>query len=139
LSDGGAYHFAETVQLIKKKAPQILVECLTGDYQGNLKDVETVALSGLDVYAHNIETVENLQIYVRDRRATFKQSLAVLNHAKKTKPTLITKTSIMLGLGEQDEEVFDALKSLRDIDVDVVTFGQYMRPTKKHMKVIVTK
>lgn len=123
------------MQLIKKKAPQILVECLTGDYQGNLKDVETVANSGLDVYAHNIETVENLQIYVRDRRASFNQSLSVLNHAKKTNPALITKTSIMLGLGETDEEVYDALDSLRKMDVDVVTFGQYMRPTKKHMKV----
>ena len=135
LPDGGASHFASTVQLIKAKAPQILVECLTGDYQGNLKDVETVALSGLDVYAHNIETVEALQPYVRDRRAGFKQSLAVLEHAKKVEPSLVTKTSMMLGLGEQDQEVMDALKALRSIDVDVVTFGQYMRPTKKHMKV----
>jgi lipoic acid synthetase len=112
-----------------------LVECLTGDYQGNLKDVETVARSGLDVYAHNIETVENLQKYVRDRRAGFKQSLSVLEHAKKIRPELVTKTSMMLGLGETDEEVRQALKDLRAIDVDVITFGQYMRPTKKHMKV----
>jgi lipoic acid synthetase len=135
LADGGASHFAETVKLIKEKAPKILVECLTGDYQGNLKDVETVAMSGLDVYAHNIETVENLQIYVRDRRATFQQSLSVLKHAKKTNPKLITKTSIMLGLGEKDDQVFEALKELRKVDCDVVTFGQYMRPTKGHMKV----
>ncbi|KAJ3031162.1 hypothetical protein HDV00_008496 [Rhizophlyctis rosea] len=135
LIDGGAEHFAKTVELIKQKAPQILVECLTGDYQGELKYVERVATSGLDVYAHNIETVENLQKYVRDRRAGFKQSLSVLEHAKKVRPSLVTKTSMMLGLGESDEEVLNALKALRAIDVDVVTFGQYMRPTKKHMKV----
>lgn len=97
--------------------------------------MERVALSGLDVYAHNIETVENLQKYVRDRRANFRQSLSVLAHAKKVRPDLITKTSMMLGVGETDEEIVDALKALRNIDVDVVTFGQYMRPTKKHMKV----
>ena len=106
-----------------ERAPQILVECLTGDYQGNLKDVETVARSGLDVYAHNIETVENLQKYVRDRRAGFKQSLSVLEHAKKIRPELVTKTSMMLGLGETDQEVRQALKDLRAIDVDVITFG----------------
>ena len=135
LLDGGAFHFASTVEFIKQKAPHILVECLTGDFQGKLKDIEKVALSGLDVYAHNIETVEPLQKYVRDRRANFKQSLSVLEHAKKVKPSLVTKTSMMLGLGETDQEVLDALKELRAIDVDVITFGQYMRPTKKHMKV----
>lgn len=142
LQDGGASHFAKTVSLIKQKAPHILVETLTGDFWGKLDNVDTVALSGLDVYAHNIETVENLQPYVRDRRAGFRQSLSVLERAKKVKPTLITKTSMMLGLGETDEEVIHALQGsvdltveLRTIDVDVVTFGQYMRPTKKHMKV----
>ncbi|KAJ3325114.1 hypothetical protein HDV06_004870 [Boothiomyces sp. JEL0866] len=135
LPDGGAAHFAKTVRLIKEKAPHILVETLTGDFWGKLENVETVALSGVDVYAHNIETVENLQPYVRDRRAGFKQSLSVLERAKKVRPTLVTKTSMMLGLGETDEEVMHALKELRKIDVDVVTFGQYMRPTKKHMKV----
>ncbi|KAJ8324092.1 hypothetical protein O5D80_007298 [Batrachochytrium dendrobatidis] len=135
LPDGGASHFANTVRLTKKKAPKILVECLTGDFRGNLDDVETVALSGLDVYAHNIETVENLQPYVRDRRAGFRQSLSVLEHAKKVRPDLITKTSMMLGLGETDEEVIHTLEELRKVDVDVVTFGQYMRPTTKHMKV----
>ncbi|KAJ3276780.1 hypothetical protein HDV01_002834 [Terramyces sp. JEL0728] len=135
LPDGGASHFAKTVRLIKEKAPHILVETLTGDFWGKLENVETVALSGVDVYAHNIETVENLQPYVRDRRAGFKQSLSVLERAKSVQPSLVTKTSMMLGLGETDEEVMHALKELRKIDVDVVTFGQYMRPTKKHMKV----
>ncbi|KAK6341899.1 hypothetical protein TWF730_001385 [Orbilia blumenaviensis] len=135
LADGGAAHFRETIVKIKQKAPHILVEALTGDFAGNLDMVTRVATSGLDVYAHNVETVEALTPYVRDRRATFRQSLSVLSHAKKSQPTLITKTSIMLGLGEQDSEVLDALKELRKVDVDVVTFGQYMRPTKRHMKV----
>jgi lipoic acid synthetase len=110
LMDGGAAHFAETVRLIKKKAPHILVETLTGDFWGQLENVDKVALSGLDVYAHNIETVEELQSTVRDRRAGFKQSLAVLERAKQVKPSLITKTSMMLGLGETDEEVLNTLK-----------------------------
>jgi lipoic acid synthetase len=108
---------------------------LTGDFQGKLKDVDRVALSGLDVYAHNVETVRDLQEFVRDRRAGFKQSLSVLERAKLVKESLVTKTSMMLGLGETDNQVLEALKDLRAISVDVVTFGQYMRPTKKHMKV----
>ncbi|KAI9139096.1 lipoic acid synthetase precursor [Paraphysoderma sedebokerense] len=135
LADGGAAHFASTVQLIKQKAPQILVECLTGDYQGHLPSVAHVAKSGLDVYAHNIETVESLTPFVRDRRATYRQSLSVLSHAKKSNPHLITKSSIMLGCGETYAEILQALKDLRSENVDVVTLGQYMRPTKKHMKV----
>ncbi|KAG1885774.1 mitochondrial Lipoyl synthase [Suillus subluteus] len=134
LVDGGAHHFAETIMKIKQKAPQILVEALTGDFAGNLENVSLVAKSGLDVYAHNIETVEELTPFVRDRRATFRQSLKVLEHAKK-EGVRITKTSIMLGVGETEEQVVDALRELRKINVDVVTFGQYMRPTKRHMKV----
>ncbi|KAI1002889.1 Lipoyl synthase [Podosphaera aphanis] len=135
LADGGARHFAETIMKIKVKKPDILVEALTGDFAGDLEMVKTVASSGLDVYAHNVETVESLTPFVRDRRATFRQSLAVLNMAKITVPTLITKTSIMLGLGETEEQLWETLKELRKVDVDVVTFGQYMRPTKRHMKV----
>ncbi|TGZ84343.1 lipoic acid synthetase precursor [Ascodesmis nigricans] len=133
--DGGARHFAETIRRIKQKAPNILVEALTGDFLGNTESVELVAQSGLDVYAHNVETVEELTPFVRDRRATFRQSLKVLEKAKESKEGLITKTSIMLGLGETEPQVMDALKELRAVNVDVVTFGQYMRPTKRHMKV----
>ncbi|KAJ3115657.1 hypothetical protein HDU96_000275 [Phlyctochytrium bullatum] len=136
LPDNGSAHFAQTVRAIKSLSPDILVECLTGDFRGNHADVDLVAQSGLDVFAHNIETVERLQSVVRDRRAGFKQSLGVLERAKAIKPDLITKTSMMLGLGETDEDVLKALKDLRAVDVDVVTFGQYMQPTKKHMKVI---
>ncbi|KAF3390496.1 Lipoyl synthase [Penicillium rolfsii] len=135
LADGGAHHFAETVIKIKQKAPNILVECLTGDYWGNLDMVALVAKSGLDVYAHNVETVEALTPHVRDRRATFQQSLRVLDAAKKARPDLITKTSLMLGFGETDEQLEDALRQLRSVNVDVVTFGQYMRPSKRHMAV----
>lgn len=135
LADGGARHFAETVIKIKSKAPGMLVECLTGDYAGDLQMVSLVARSGLDVYAHNVETVEALTPQVRDRRAKFRQSLAVLEAAKSTKPGLITKTSIMLGLGETEEQLWETLRELRKVDVDVVTFGQYMRPTKRHMPV----
>lgn len=135
LADGGAAHFAETIMKIKSKAPQILVEALTGDFAGDLEMVRKVATSGLDVYAHNVETTEALTSQVRDRRATFPQSLSVLRAAKLAKPSLITKTSIMLGLGEEEDQLYQTLRDLRKADVDVVTFGQYMRPTKRHMKV----
>ena len=107
---------------------------MTGDFAGSLEQVSLVANSGLDVYAHNIETVEALTPQVRDRRATFRQSLRVLEHAKK-EGVQVTKTSIMLGVGETEDQVIDALRELRKVEVDVVTFGQYMRPTKRHMKV----
>ncbi|KAI9778478.1 MAG: hypothetical protein M1816_004034 [Peltula sp. TS41687] len=135
LPDGGASHFAQTIRKIKLKAPSILVEALTGDFGGDLGQVEVLARSGLDVYAHNLETVEALTPQVRDRRATFQQSLAVLRHAKAINSSLVTKTSLMLGLGEEEAQVLETLEALRQTGVDVVTFGQYMRPTKRHMKV----
>ncbi|KAF8922424.1 hypothetical protein CPB85DRAFT_1372080 [Mucidula mucida] len=110
LVDGGAHHFAETIMKIKQKAPHILVEALTGDFAGSMEHVSLVAKSGLDVYAHNIETVEELTPYVRDRRATFRQSLRVLEHAKK-EGVRVTKTSIMLGVGETKVQVLDALRA----------------------------
>lgn len=121
---------------MKHKKPDLLVECLVSDFAGMLDSVETLAFSGLDVYAHNVETVERLQPFVRDSRAGYKQSLATLEHAKKVKPDLYTKTSIMLGLGESDEEVIQTMKDLRAIGVDVVTFGQYLRPTEHHLAVV---
>jgi lipoic acid synthetase len=110
LADGGARHFAETIRKIKQKAPTMLVEALTADYAGDLDMVKLVAESGLDVYAHNMETVEALTPMVRDRRAKFQQSLDVLQAAKKATPGLITKTSIMLGLGETEEQLWHVLK-----------------------------
>lgn len=111
LADGGARHFAETIRRIKAKKPTLLVEALTGDFRGDLDMVKVVADSGLDVYAHNVETVEGLTPYVRDRRATFRQSLQVLGEVKRLKgDDIITKTSIMLGLGETEEELWDAMR-----------------------------
>lgn len=136
LADGGASHLAETVRRIKQKAPHILVEVLGGDFRGDLSSCEKLATSGLDVYAHNMETVEALTPHVRDRRATYRQSLSILEKAKQTRPSLVTKTSLMLGFGETDEQVLKTLKDLRSVGCDVVTFGQYMRPTKRHMKVV---
>lgn len=124
MEDGGAQHFATTVQLVKEAKPGLLVECLVSDFAGNLTSVNTLANSGLDVYAHNIETVERLQKYVRDRRATYNQSMSVLQHVKKCNPNVYTKSSIMLGLGETTEEVLQTMRDLRAIDVDVVTFGR---------------
>jgi len=136
IPDGGAGHFATTVQLLKHKKPELLVECLVSDFRGDEASVETLAKSGLDVYAHNVETVERLQKYVRDSRAGYWQSINTLKHAKKVKPDLYTKTSLMLGLGESDEEVIQTMKDLRSVDVDVVTFGQYLRPTENHLSVV---
>ncbi|KAB2107433.1 Lipoyl synthase [Alternaria gaisen] len=135
LADSGAHHIAETIMKIKQKNPTQLVELLGGDYGGNLEMAKVVARSGVDVFAHNIETTERLTPFVRDRRAKFRQSLDVLRSAKEARPELITKTSMMLGLGETDEDLWHALRELRANNVDVVTFGQYMRPTKRHMAV----
>ncbi|KAM7435343.1 hypothetical protein ABFA07_014732 [Porites harrisoni] len=100
-----------------------------------MKGVETVVKSGLDVYAHNVETVDRLQLLVRDPRANYKQSLEVLKHVKRIQPNMVTKSSLMLGLGETDDEVLQAMKDLREAKVDCVTLGQYMQPTKLHLKV----
>ncbi|XP_076868729.1 lipoyl synthase, mitochondrial [Brachyhypopomus gauderio] len=135
IADGGAGHFAKTVSSLKERKPSILVECLTPDFRGDLAAVETVVQSGLDVYAHNVETVRELQRYVRDPRANFDQSLSVLCHAKRVKPSVLTKTSIMLGLGETDAEIHTTMKELRDSGVDCLTLGQYMQPTRRHLKV----
>lgn len=136
LPDGGSNHIAATIQEIKKQNPRIFVECLAPDFRGNKEGVQTVALSGLDVYAHNIETVEVLTPFVRDRRAQYRQSLKCLEYVKEINPNMITKTSIMLGLGETDKQVEQTLKDLRAVGVDCLTLGQYMQPTKRHLKVI---
>uniref|UniRef100_A0A4W6BVU4 Lipoic acid synthetase n=1 Tax=Lates calcarifer TaxID=8187 RepID=A0A4W6BVU4_LATCA len=125
----------ESMPRLQPPSWSILVECLTPDFRGDLAAVEKIALSGLDVYAHNVETVRELQRHVRDPRANFDQSLSVLKHAKKVNPTVLTKTSIMLGLGETDQQILDTLTGLREAGVDCLTLGQYMQPTKRHLKV----
>lgn len=135
LHDHGASHIAETVRHIKAADPAPLVEVLTSDFSGNLAAAREVALSGVEVFAHNIETVEALQHVVRDRRTSYKQSLDILAEARRVRPDVITKTSIMLGCGEKPEEIRQTMRDLRAIDVNVVTFGQYLRPSERHMKV----
>ncbi|CAL9056748.1 unnamed protein product [Musa banksii] len=135
LPDGGSGHFAQTVKALKKLKPDILVECLTSDFRGDLEAVSLLADSGLDVFAHNIETVRRLQRIVRDPRAGYDQSLNVLKHAKLCKDGMVTKSSIMLGLGESDEEVKEAMADLRAIGVDILTLGQYLQPTPLHLTV----
>lgn len=135
LPDQGAEHFANTIRTIKKNDPELLVEVLTPDFRGDLSLVDVILAAEPDVFAHNVETVESLQKKVRDPRAGYAQSLKVLEHAKIKSPKRFTKTSLMLGLGETDEEIFSCLKDLRNISCDVVTFGQYLQPTKRHLKV----
>ncbi|CAF4853324.1 unnamed protein product [Pieris macdunnoughi] len=135
LPDGGSAHLAETVREIKQQNKEILVECLVPDFRGNRDSIATVANSSLDVFAHNIETVERLTPFVRDRRAGYRQTLKVLETAKEINPDLITKSSIMLGLGETDQQVEQTMKDLRAVGVDCLTLGQYMQPTKRHLRV----
>jgi lipoyl synthase len=135
LTDGGAAHYAACVRAIKEVNPGTAVEALTPDFQGVLADVETVIDSGVDVFAQNVETVRRLTHPVRDPRAGYEQTIAVLAHAKGYKPGVLTKTSLMLGLGESDPEILETLKDLRTADVDIVTLGQYLRPTLNHLPV----
>ena len=134
LEDQGSNHFREVIRKLKEKKPDLLVEALTPDFQGNQQFIHALATSGLDVYAHNIETVRRLTPKVRDRRATYDQTLDVLRYAK-TAGNCLTKTSIMLGFGETDEDIMETLNDLREANVDVVTFGQYLQPTRRHLPV----
>uniref|UniRef100_A0A7N0T9I9 Lipoyl synthase, chloroplastic n=1 Tax=Kalanchoe fedtschenkoi TaxID=63787 RepID=A0A7N0T9I9_KALFE len=135
IPDGGSGHFAQTVKAMKKRKPELMIECLTSDFRGDLAAVDTLVHSGLDVFAHNVETVRRLQRIVRDPRAGYEQSLSVLKHAKLSKPGMITKTSVMLGLGESDAELRETMADLREIDVDILTLGQYLQPTPLHLTV----
>ena len=135
LPDGGAGHYAACVRAIRMRNPHTAVEALTPDFQGVLRDVETVVDSGLQVFAQNIETVRRLTHPVRDPRAGYEQTLTVLAHAKRHNPAVLTKTSLMLGLGETIEEVIQTMDDLRGRGVDLLTLGQYLRPTVNHLAV----
>jgi len=135
LPDGGAAHYASCVREIKKMNPQTAVEALTPDFNGVMTDVEKVVDSGLEVFAQNVETVKRLTHPVRDPRASYAQTLAVLEHAKKHRPDVLTKTSLMLGLGEKDHEIMQTMHDLRAVGVDILTLGQYLRPTPNHLVV----
>jgi lipoyl synthase len=135
LPDGGAAHYAAAIRAIKERNPATAVEALTPDFQGVLADVYTVLDSGLEVFAQNVETVRRLTHPVRDARAGYDQTLDVLKAAKAYRPQVLTKTSLMLGLGERDEEILETLRDLRAANVDLVTLGQYLRPTANHLAV----
>lgn len=135
LDDGGAGHYAACVSAIKKDNPETAVEALTPDFQGSESAVDKVLASGVDVFAQNVETVKRLTHPVRDPRASYEQTLHVLAYAKQKAPKVLTKTSLMLGLGETEQEVIECMQDLRDIGVDIVTLGQYLRPTMNHLPV----
>jgi lipoyl synthase len=135
LADGGASHYARCVREIKRVNPTTAVEALTPDFQGVHEHVQLVLDSGIEVYAQNVETVRRLTHPVRDPRASYDQTLSVLAYAKRARPDVLTKTSLMLGLGETDDEIMETLRDLRAIGVDIVTFGQYLRPTPAHLAV----
>jgi len=135
LGDGGAGHVAATVEAIKRRNPDILVEALTGDFGGDRGAIATILAAGADVFAHNVETVERLTPRVRDQRCGYRQSIDVLRAAKEIRPGVVTKSSVMLGLGESERELDQVMDDLRAGAVDVVTFGQYLRPTLKHLPV----
>ncbi|MFC5136095.1 MULTISPECIES: lipoyl synthase [Haloferacaceae] len=134
LADGGSAHFAETIRAIKRRDPGILVETLIPDFGGDPDAVDRIIDAGPDVIAHNVETVERLQWPVRDRRANYEQSLSVLDRVDR-ESEVHTKTSLMLGVGEYDHEVYRTLGDLREVGVDVVTFGQYLQPSRSHLDV----
>ncbi|MDV3244677.1 MAG: lipoyl synthase [Nitrososphaerales archaeon] len=135
LPDSGASHFAKTIRLVKAKMPDLLVEVLIPDFQDDLEALRTVVEARPDVVAHNIETTLSLTPSVRDRRATYWQSLSVLRNLKKLSGHVYTKSSIMLGLGETEEEVLQTMVHLRQANVDFLTVGQYLRPSQRHLKV----
>jgi len=135
LADGGAGHYAACIRAIKSLNPYTAVEALTPDFAGQLDDVETVVTSGLEVFAQNLETVRRLTYEVRDPRAGYEQTLAVLEHAKQCGDGILTKSSLMLGLGESDDEIRASMEDLRSHEVDVLTLGQYLRPTLNHLPV----
>ena len=129
LADGGAAIFASTVRLIHAAAPGTKVECLTGDFAGDLAALDIVLDAQPEVLAHNLETVERLQAGVRDRRASYRQSLAILAHAKSSGKVRFAKTSLMLGLGETEAEIAQAMDDARGVGGDIFTMGQYLQPT----------
>jgi lipoyl synthase len=135
LPDGGAAHYAAAIRAIKRLNPQTAVEALTPDFQGVFKDVLTVLESGLEVFAQNVETVRRLTHPVRDARAGYKQTLAVLRYAHEFRPKILTKTSLMLGLGETDAEIRETMADIRAAGVDILTLGQYLRPTINHLDI----
>ena len=135
LADGGASHFAETIRAIRVLDPEIVIEVLTPDFNGKETSLQRVLEAQPDIFNHNLETVERLTPVVRSR-AKYRLSLEVLRRAKELDPGAVTKSGIMLGLGETEMELFEALDDLREAQVQVLTLGQYLRPTPDHLPVV---
>ncbi|RME56995.1 MAG: lipoyl synthase, partial [Deltaproteobacteria bacterium] len=135
LEDGGAGHFARTIELLRYRCPDVLVEVLIPDFQGDEGALDRIVEAAPAVIAHNLETTASLTPKVRDPRCTYEQSLQVLAWVKRREPRILTKSSLMLGLGEGEEEVVQAMRDLRAADVDILTLGQYLRPTPRHLPV----
>ncbi|MFT5452363.1 MAG: lipoic acid synthetase [Enterobacterales bacterium] len=135
LEDGGAQHYADCVKAIRERNPETAVETLTPDFKGNTDYLEKVLDSGIVVFAQNIETVKRLTHPVRDPRASYETTMALLAHSKQYRPALLTKTSLMVGLGETDEEIYETMDALLEIKLDILTIGQYLRPTSNHLSV----
>lgn len=136
LPDGGAGHFAQTIIEIKNKDKNVIVEVLIPDFKGNYNHLDKIVKAKPEVIAQNVETVERLTHKVRDKRSGYWQTLNLLAKVKDLDPTIFTKSSIMVGLGETEEEIIQTMKDLRSVDTDVLTLGQYLRPTKKHLPVM---
>ena len=136
LPDGGAAHYAAAIHAIKQRIPRTKIEALTPDFQGVESSIAVLLDSGVDVFAQNVETVERLTHPVRDNRASYWQTLNVLAFAKRYRPNVITKTSLMLGLGETTDEIIQTMDDLRRQNVDILTLGQYLQPTKHHLPVV---
>lgn len=136
LADGGALIFANTVRAIHERNPGARVEILSGDYRGDVRALDIVMDAHPDVFAHNLETVRRLTPTVRDKRASYDQSLRMLAHAKTRAPEHFTKTSLMIGLGETQPEIEAAMDDARAVGVDIFTLGQYLQPSKKHLPVV---
>jgi lipoic acid synthetase len=135
LADGGSSQVARAIAELRVRTPELLVEVLVSDFRGDAGQIATVASARPDVFAHNVEVVERLQKSVRDAKCSYRQSLFVLEHAKKTAPEVVTKSSIMVGLGETQAEVVQAMRDLRAAGVEVLTLGQYLRPSLWHLPV----
>jgi len=133
--DGGALHFARTIEAIRERDPEIIIEVLVPDFNGKDDSLRTVLEAAPHIFNHNLETVERLTPVVRSR-AKYKLSLEFLARAKELRPDITTKSGIMLGLGETETEVFQAMDDLREHGVEVLTMGQYLRPTPQHLPVV---
>jgi lipoic acid synthetase len=135
LKDGGAGIFARTIRAIRRRSPGTTIEVLTPDFQGNLESVETVLHAGPDIFNHNTETVPRLYARIRPK-AVYANSLALLRHVKALAPHMVTKSGLMVGLGETEDELLEVFRNMRSHNIDVLTVGQYLRPSKQHAEVV---